>query len=489
MLRGIFLIGTTAFWLTMTTLLIRREFFQLMPIQRPYEILPLHSDWLRQEYQAYYLGEQRVGFGFTVLEALKEGEEVPADEAYELRHQTYLSFRLLGRDTEFQVKGKARLDPQLSLKSFETNVSSKDYVTRLTGQIANGNLNLVIEGSGIEPARKILPVREPVIFSEALDLIWTPENLRIGKRGVFQIWNPLLADIEELHFEVRHKEILSYEGKESEVYVIVLNRGGIETRIWVNMEGTVLRKESPTGVVMQLEPAWKIFDAMRASRGEPPDLPNLFSVPTNQIIKKPEALESLKIQIKTPEGEKTLEIQKTDLKGLDNIPLPPPLPAGEDFTAFLESTEWIQSKDPQMISKAREIAGMETSALAASLKLIRWVHAFVTPIQTVTLPSALEVLNSKRGDCNEYTALFTALARSLGIPAKMVAGLVYQGNRFFYHAWPEVYLGRWVPLDPTFNQAPADATHIPLVEGSLQEQVGLISKLGRIKIYILEAET
>ena len=41
---------------------------------------------------------------------------------------------------------------------------------------------------------------------------------------------------------------------------------------------------------------------------------------------------------------------------------------------------------------------------------------------------------------------------------------------FFYHAWPEVYVGRWVSGDPTLNQFPADATHIRFVTGDLESR-------------------
>ncbi len=71
MLRTFFLVGTTSFWLTMMSLLIGREYFQFTPVQAAYEIVPLHNLFLREEYQAVYLGDERIGFGFTALEDLE----------------------------------------------------------------------------------------------------------------------------------------------------------------------------------------------------------------------------------------------------------------------------------------------------------------------------------------------------------------------------------------------------------------------------------
>ena len=90
------------------------------------------------------------------------------------------------------------------------------------------------------------------------------------------------------------------------------------------------------------------------------------------------------------------------------------------------------------------------------------------------------------GDCNEHTVLFTALSRSAGIPTKMIAGLVYLDGTFYYHAWPRVYVGKWIDMDPTLGQEIADATHIGLLEGGLKEQIELVKIIGDLKIEVIE---
>ena len=44
---------------------------------------------------------------------------------------------------------------------------------------------------------------------------------------------------------------------------------------------------------------------------------------------------------------------------------------------------------------------------------------------TISVPSAVQVLESLTGDCNEHTVLYVALARALGLPARTAVGLVY----------------------------------------------------------------
>ena len=82
--------------------------------------------------------------------------------------------------------------------------------------------------------------------------------------------------------------------------------------------------------------------------------------------------------------------------------------------------------------------------------------------------SSLTVLQSLSGDCTEHTVLFIALARAAGIPARICSGIVFAKDAFYYHFWPEVYVGKWVQMDPTLDQVIADANHIQLGGSTLE---------------------
>ncbi|MFQ5868618.1 MAG: transglutaminase-like domain-containing protein [Candidatus Zixiibacteriota bacterium] len=121
-----------------------------------------------------------------------------------------------------------------------------------------------------------------------------------------------------------------------------------------------------------------------------------------------------------------------------------------------------------------------------------WVFENVKKDFAVSIPSALEVLRVRKGDCNEHTTLFVALARSIGIPSKICVGLVYKEGYFYYHAWPEVWIGEdledgyWLPMDPTFGQTTSDATHIKLLEGDLEKQVEIARVVGKLEVEVLD---
>jgi transglutaminase superfamily protein len=173
----------------------------------------------------------------------------------------------------------------------------------------------------------------------------------------------------------------------------------------------------------------------------------------------------------------------------------------ERFTAarMQELSEWvgpdplIQTRDPRIQAQARQItdrylSGRRRDYVRAAEALNEWVYENLEKQITVSVPSALEVLENRRGDCNEHTVLYVALARAAGIPARTAAGLVYSDGSFYYHAWPEVYLNGWVAVDPTFGQFPADASHLRFTIGGLARQMELVRLIGRLQLEVTFTE-
>ncbi len=178
-----------------------------------------------------------------------------------------------------------------------------------------------------------------------------------------------------------------------------------------------------------------------------------------------------------------LEIKREVLQGRTDYPLPY---SDKKFKPYLSSTLLIQSDHPSITAAADKIVSEGSSAMEAAAKISNWVYNNLEKQYTFSIPSAVEVLKIKTGDCNEHTVLFTALARAAGIPTRISTGLVYHQGSFYYHAWADVYLGGWVSVDPLMNQFPADATHLKLVEGGLDKQVQLVQTMGNLKIEVLD---
>jgi transglutaminase-like putative cysteine protease len=177
-----------------------------------------------------------------------------------------------------------------------------------------------------------------------------------------------------------------------------------------------------------------------------------------------------------------LDVRLEDLSQLNA----PKIPVQEArLASYLQPTPFLQTDHPNIQALAAKIVGGETHGYRAAVKIKDWVYGEIAKEPTVSIPNALEVLQTKKGDCNEHTVLFNALARAAGIPAKTVVGVVYLRGAFYYHAWSEIWLGQWVSLDSVLNQFPADVTHIKFLEGEIDRQIDLLQLIGNLKISVM----
>ncbi|VVB58261.1 Transglutaminase-like superfamily protein [Candidatus Anstonella stagnisolia] len=137
----------------------------------------------------------------------------------------------------------------------------------------------------------------------------------------------------------------------------------------------------------------------------------------------------------------------------------------QDVKKYLEADKRIQSNDSRIKALALEITANSTSAFEKVAKLAFWVNNYIKYDETYVgqEKDALTVLQEKRGVCVEYSTLFAALSRSIGIPTRYVGGYAYSNkfNQWLGHVWIEVYIGKWVQVDPTWLQAGyVDALHV-----------------------------
>ena len=164
-----------------------------------------------------------------------------------------------------------------------------------------------------------------------------------------------------------------------------------------------------------------------------------------------------------------------------------PLGGRPDLNRYVAPEPSIQSSDPRIQAQARQIIGRRRDPERVARLLSDWVYQELDKRVTLTVPSAVEMLQTRQGDCNEHAILFVALARAVGLPARTAAGLAYINGSFYYHAWSEVYLGEWVAVDPTFGQFPADASHLRFTIGGLARQIELIRVIGWLSLSVVEA--
>ncbi|MDE0040648.1 MAG: transglutaminase-like domain-containing protein [Candidatus Poribacteria bacterium] len=131
----------------------------------------------------------------------------------------------------------------------------------------------------------------------------------------------------------------------------------------------------------------------------------------------------------------------------------------------------------QIEMKAKEIAAGASTSYDAAKAIVHWVTREIS--YSPRTVSADECLSNKSGDALSKSRLAVELMRSLGVPAKILGGLLYTNNGVFVqHHWIEVDLdgdAGWMAMDPLTSETEGvGAAHVALWRGngSLAEKHG-----------------
>jgi transglutaminase-like putative cysteine protease len=112
-----------------------------------------------------------------------------------------------------------------------------------------------------------------------------------------------------------------------------------------------------------------------------------------------------------------------------------------------------------------------------------WIHTHIEYQYNTSnaSTSATETLKLRTGVCRDFVHLGIALCRSLSIPARMVAGYLYQLEPMDLHAWFEAFVGgRWYTFDAT--QPMPRGNRVAIAYGRDAADVALAMQFGRLNL-------
>jgi transglutaminase-like putative cysteine protease len=439
----------------------------------------------------YYRGDK---IGFSV------GQTTPKGDGYEIREDARLQMNLVGATTAVRMTSRALVDRAFALQSFSFSLDPGTGPTEIEGSLAGLRLDLVIRNSAGE-RRQSRQLTEPPALSLNLPRALAARGLEPGQVHVVSVFDPATLSNTRMTLEIQAREIVRAAGRPVPAFRVEAQMAGVTMRSWITDVGEVVREESPMGLqvvreTQQQAQALAVPGAVQADMLEASAL-----VPVRpRRIDDPRTVARLRVRIDSLTGLDGADLQGAGQSSADATievrdarDLTPTATPG-DLEPYLRPELFLESDAPEIRAEAEKAAAGATTPRQSAERLARYVHAIVEKRPTVSLPSALEVLKTRVGDCNEHTALYVAMARSLGLPARIAVGLVYQRGAFYYHAWPEVWIaetpgrGLWLPVDPTLNQFPADATHVRLARGGLDRQAAIVGLIGRAKLDILDVE-
>src|SRR4051812_28964988 len=444
----------------------------------------------------YYRGEK---IGFTV------SQTVPTDEGFDLQEDGRLQMSLLGATTAATLRTTAHVDRAFALRAFEFSLDPGTGPVQARGRIAGRRLSLDIPPpSGTR--RDVRELEEAPALSQNISRRLANGGLKTGARYQWMIFDPATLRNSRVNVEVGRRELVRGTGATPlPAFRVEMEFAGLKTSSWITDTGEVVREESPLGLITVRESA-ESARAMAVSRRMQVDLLQAAAVAPRMKTPIPEPRDVRLMRIRLGGAD----VPTADLDGgaqrlngevveLRDPQAMTPQRGDPDTARYLASEAFIESDAPEIVAEAEKAVNGVTGARARAERLTRYVNAVLDKKPTVSLPSAREVLRTRVGDCNEHTALYVAMARAIGIPARIAVGLVYIHGAFYYHAWPEVYiseglraagsgLGLWLPVDPTLNEFPANATHLRLARGGLDKQMVILPLMGKLTMDVLDVE-
>jgi transglutaminase-like putative cysteine protease len=422
--------------------------------------------------------------------------QVPNDDGYRLEEESVLRLTVLDTVQTVRTRIDAEVDPEHALRSFSVSLKSGvgDLVAR--GTVEDGSVDLTMEAGG-QTDRRSFPLREPLFLPGTVRSSFSQGELEPGRERSFQVFDPSAMQNQPLRARVEEKETLEIRGRKIEAWRVRESFRGIEAVVWYDEQGRVVREEGPMGLAAVAEPRAEAV-AGGWNEGDAFDLMAAVAVRVATPIEAPRERDRLRLRLAgigdfaVPsdarqayrDGLLTIDRERPGEHGTFELPY-----RGQEWAPDLAATAFLQVDNPAVRNASTEILVGERDARRAAERLRRWVYTRVEKRPLASIPNAVQVLDTMSGDCNEHAVLFAALARAAGLPARVVAGAVYMDGVFLYHAWNEVWLGTgWVTVDPTFDQMPADATHVKLLEGGPERHADLLSIIGRLEIEVVPSD-
>ena len=491
------------------------------PEGREIEVAFDDFDWKQyldtDEWYGLYNNKKKIGYMSTRI-TREKGEG--GKGIVRISTRAHMTIKAMGQVVEtgmFDVRDYSAADGKL--KSITVNVDTAGFSIAVKARAEGEELvcETTVAGKASE-ARLPLP-NESLVSALALQALVAREDVAVGDRlAGAEVFDPTFKTSYLAKTSIKKKSTLSFRGVPVEVFEVEVQRftlpgpgqplaegatpAALEF-IKIDASGRPIEGSMMGTFTFRLESE---EDARKMDKVS--DIMLTSSVPVGIVAgahKSKKAvlevegmpatsmMESARQKFEKQEGETYQLTLTVDPPAGKAVPLT--ADEKEKLAEYLKPTDFLQSDDPEVIKVAVRVVGEETDPHKAAGKLSDWVYGSIAKVFTPAVSNASDTLKSLEGDCGEHAALFTALCRASGIPAREVAGLAYTdsgGGILGGHAWTEIYAGgRWWTMDPTFGQKNADALHIKVAEGGMSgmdSMMRLADLLGKLKVKVVSVE-
>jgi hypothetical protein len=402
--------------------------------------------------------------------------------------------------------------------SFRLMVDAAAMPMLIEGTVGKGNKLVATRTIAQMKQTETVDWPEGALMQEAERLLAMKMGLKEGTRYAYKRFDPLSLSGVETKVQIGPTKSVDLLGRVARLVEVKTAStepsliGPVETEVvrYLDKDFRELKSVAPVlGTKMEFVACSKEF---ALSKDEVVDFLDKVILTSPAPLSGVASVRSITYQL-TPTGGRKIVVPATDSqtvrpgKGGTSLVTVRPAAAGggvkfpykgKDEAALeaMKPTRFLQSGQKKVVALARQAVGDATDAAEAVRRIEGFVRKYVSKKDlSVGYASAVEVAESRQGDCSEHAVLAAAMCRAVGIPARVVMGLVYAerfGQRrhiFGPHAWVQAYLGgKWVGLDATTEGF--DAGHIALAVGNGDPEsfFQLLGNLGQFTITKVDVE-
>jgi hypothetical protein len=433
-------------------------------------------------YFAIEVNETVCGYAETeVSPMVEQGKEMIL-----LKQTSLTTVRALGAKVESDVNLIYHIDPQTGqfiyhqsdVKQGSMELWSKVYIEGGKARVQSS-----LTGDKTVDLPPDIVLENPFIYGHLID------DLVDGGlyEETYEVFDVRDAEVQTTTYAKVDIENMTLAGERYRALVadVVRPATGLKYRIWVDTgTGRILQTELPNG-----RRIYRSGESVK-KRTEMASIDDVILAEAGVLIADFQAISYMRVKAKvepsglrvTPDGlnvpgqrftgtvdanliDGVFEIEHKRYDGSGAPVFPPDFSQAEDLAEYLEPAEFMESDDPVLVTKARELTEGSKDSWEAAVRLSQWVAENIG----YAIPgggTARKTYDIRAGECGGHSFLVAAFCRAVGIPARVVWGCMYVTNRggsFGQHAWNEIYMGDagWIPIDATVMETDyLDSGHI-----------------------------
>ena len=457
------------------------------------------SEWPYKEYwTSIVFNGKRVGFSHFKLTPATGNRDV-----FEIHSAAYLHVRLLMFDKIIKLKSFDRVAADLSLIDFKYTYDFDGNQLELEGRQIDRRLEVEIRTRG-QAHRQMIALEDKVYPTSAIALYPVMHGLAVNRSYTYQVYNGETKSVAMVK-----QDILAYEESElfaGQAFKVKTRLLGHNVNSWLDDHGRPLLEISLGGVLIATleDPENAQNDLAAAALNKDETLLDFSLIKSNRVIQNPSGVNSMEFvlsgikksfdlpsdQRQQCQSREELHVCRITNRGGDMESSAPANDPGQ-VKRYLQPSLSVPSQNPLIQRTAATIVGDTRGTLNQVRSIFDWIRDNIEQ-KPVDVFTALDVFEGRKAECQGHSLLYAAFARAAHIPTRVVNGVVYSKNHqgFLYHTWAESIVdGRWLAVDPTLRQIPADPTHIKFIEGErMRDLLPLVDLIGHIQIEIISVD-